>query len=59
VKDFENAKRQPIEATLAAMRVALEARGIGFPFAIDGGETYACGITYSRDSKKPDQTRPS
>jgi transcriptional regulator with XRE-family HTH domain len=51
VKDFENGKRTPIQATLAAMRAVLEGVGIGFPFAIDGGETYACGITFSRPGK--------
>ena len=52
VKDFENGKRAPIEATLTAMRVALEKEGIGFPFALDGGgKAYACGITYSAPEK--------
>lgn len=48
VKDFEAGKRTPIQATLGAMRAVLEAEGIGFPFALDSGETYACGITFSR-----------
>ena len=52
VKDFESGKRTPIQATLAAVRTVLEAEGIGFPFALDGGETYACGITYSNKPKK-------
>jgi transcriptional regulator with XRE-family HTH domain len=51
VKDFENGKRTPIEATLTAMRVALEAAGIGFPFVVENGEKKACGITYSDPSK--------
>jgi predicted transcriptional regulator len=48
VKDFENGKRTPIQATLGAMRTVLEAEGIGFPFVLDGGVSYACGITFSR-----------
>jgi DNA-binding XRE family transcriptional regulator len=51
LKDFENGKRTPIEATQAAMRSALESAGIGFAFALDGGDTYACGITFSRSSE--------
>lgn len=51
VKDFENGKRTPIQATLGAMRSVLEAEGIGFPFALDGGVTCASGITYSRPKK--------
>jgi transcriptional regulator with XRE-family HTH domain len=50
VKDFESGKRTPIPSTQTAMRVALEKAGIGFPFALDGGETYACGITFSKSS---------
>jgi transcriptional regulator with XRE-family HTH domain len=49
VKDFENGKRASIEATLAAMKAALEAAGIGFSFVIDeNGVKEACGITFSR-----------
>lgn len=51
VKDFESGKRTPIQATLAAMRAVLEAEGIGFAFASDDGETYACGITFSKPKK--------
>ena len=51
VKDFESGKRTPIPSTQMAMRAVLEREGIGFPFALDGGETYACGITYSRPQK--------
>ena len=51
VKDFENGKRTPIQATLAAMQAVLEAEGFGFPFAFDGAETYASGITYFRRAK--------
>jgi DNA-binding XRE family transcriptional regulator len=48
VKDFEAGKREPIANNRTAIRIALEQEGIGFPFALDGGETYACGITYSK-----------
>ncbi len=49
VKDFENGKRTPIEATQTAMRVALETAGIGFSFALDGdGKAYASGIVFSK-----------
>jgi DNA-binding XRE family transcriptional regulator len=51
VKDFESGKRAPIQATQTAMRAVLERAGIGFPFALDGGETYACGITFSKAPK--------
>jgi transcriptional regulator with XRE-family HTH domain len=51
VKDFENGKRNPIEATQTAIRVALETAGIGFPFAIENGVKKACGITYSEPEK--------
>ena len=51
VKDFESGKRSPIPSTQTAMRVVLERAGIGFPFALDGGETYACGITFSKAPK--------
>jgi DNA-binding transcriptional regulator YiaG len=42
VRDFEKGRRAPIQATLGAMKVALERKGIGF---VDG-ET--CGITYAK-----------
>jgi DNA-binding XRE family transcriptional regulator len=48
VKDFESGKRTPIPSTQTAMRAVLERAGIGFPFALDGDETYACGITFSK-----------
>ena len=44
VRDFEKGRRVPIGATLAAMRAALEARGIGFAMLVDGK---ACGITFA------------
>ena len=47
VRDFEKGRRTPIGVTLAAMRVALEAVGCGFPFAVFDGKGRACGITYS------------
>lgn len=51
VRDFEKGRRVPISATLAAMRVALEARGIGFVMLVDGKP---CGLTFA----KPDGTSP-
>ena len=45
VKGFEAGKSQPIGATLAAMKAALETAGIDF--VGDGVET-ASGITYTR-----------
>ena len=51
VKDFEGERRSPIEATLMAMRVALEGAGIGFVYRDDGGVTYACGITFADPEK--------
>jgi len=51
VKDFESGKRTPIQATLGAMRAVLEKEGIGFLFAVDDGDSYASGITYSRAKK--------
>jgi hypothetical protein len=51
VKDFESGKRVPIPATLTAMQIALEKTGIAFAFAIESGESRACGITYSAPEK--------
>lgn len=51
VRDFEAGRRVPIANNLGAMRVVLEAAGIGFVFQNDGAETKACGITYA----KPEQ----
>ncbi|WP_253397066.1 helix-turn-helix domain-containing protein [Methylorubrum extorquens] len=45
VRDFEKGRREPIPATLSAMRAALEAQGIVF---LNDGE--ALGITFSRKS---------
>ena len=42
VKDFEGGRRTPIQATLAAMQAALEAKGISF----SDGETL--GVTFRR-----------
>jgi DNA-binding transcriptional regulator YiaG len=47
VRDFEKGRRIPIANNLEAMRAALEARGIGFAFAIEDGQPYACGVTFS------------
>jgi transcriptional regulator with XRE-family HTH domain len=51
VRDFEKGRRTPIENNLAAIRVALERKGLGFVYRDDGGQTKACGITYA----KPEQ----
>jgi transcriptional regulator with XRE-family HTH domain len=48
VKDFELGKRETIPSIRTAIRTALEREGFGFPFALDGGESYACGITFSK-----------
>ncbi len=48
VRDFEKGRRVPISATLAAMRVALEAQGIGFAMLVDGKP---CGITFANPAK--------
>jgi DNA-binding transcriptional regulator YiaG len=44
VKDFEAGKRVPIANNLAAMRVALESRGIGF---VGDDKSATCGVTYT------------
>ncbi|MBB4201175.1 hypothetical protein CCR94_03315 [Rhodoblastus sphagnicola] len=46
VRDFEKGRRIPIGNNLAAIRAALEAKGLGFVYADDAGRTWACGITY-------------
>jgi DNA-binding transcriptional regulator YiaG len=43
VRDFEKGRRAPIPNNLAAMKVELEKRGIGFAFGDDGT---ASGITF-------------
>jgi hypothetical protein len=43
VKDFERGSRNPIANNRAAMKAALEAKGIGFSFDDDGKPT---GITF-------------
>jgi transcriptional regulator with XRE-family HTH domain len=48
IRDFEAGRRVPTANNLKAIRAALEKEGIGFPVAMDGGESYACGISFSR-----------
>jgi len=43
VKGYEGGRSQPIQATLAAMKAALEKEGIEF---VGGGVETASGITY-------------
>ena len=43
VRDFEAGRRRPIQATLAAMQVALETKGIAF---VDDEGTY--GIAHAK-----------
>jgi transcriptional regulator with XRE-family HTH domain len=53
VSEFEKGRRFPIANNLGALRAAFETQGIGFPFAVGDGESYACGITYSLPEKTP------
>jgi len=48
VRDFEVGKRAPIAATQAAMRSALEAKGVRF---VDRGGDGALGVMYSEPMK--------
>jgi hypothetical protein len=48
VKDFEGGRRAPIANNRKAIQAVLEREGFGFPVALDGDETYACGITFSK-----------
>jgi transcriptional regulator with XRE-family HTH domain len=50
VRDFEAGRRVPIANNLTAIRAALEKEGIEFMFSVDGNESYACGITFSKRS---------
>jgi hypothetical protein len=45
VRDFEAGRREPTRNNLTAMRVALEASGVGFVFDDQG---LASGITFAR-----------
>lgn len=47
LKDFESGKRKPVQNNLAAIRVELEKRGIGFVSQLEGESLVACGITFS------------
>jgi ribosome-binding protein aMBF1 (putative translation factor) len=47
VRDFEKGRREPIPATLAAMKAALESAGIAF---VDDGGT--SGISFVKRSKR-------
>ena len=47
VRDFEKGRRVPIGNNLAAIRAALEAKGMGFVYADEGGKSLACGVTYA------------
>jgi ribosome-binding protein aMBF1 (putative translation factor) len=47
VRDFEKGRREPIQATLAAMKAALEAGGIAF---VDDGGT--SGITFTKRKRR-------
>jgi DNA-binding transcriptional regulator YiaG len=46
VRDFEVGKRAPIAATQAAMRAALEAKGVRF---VDRGDDGALGVLYETE----------
>ena len=50
LKDFEAGKREPVANNRRAIQAVLEREGFGFPVALDGDETYACGITFSKRS---------
>ena len=49
VKDFESGRREPIANNRKAIQAVLEREGFGFPVALDGDETYASGITFSKN----------
>jgi DNA-binding transcriptional regulator YiaG len=51
VRDFEKGRRAPIANNLAAIRAVLEAAGIVFVFAVEDGQSYASGITFSKPNK--------
>jgi DNA-binding transcriptional regulator YiaG len=48
LKDFEAGKRDPVANNRKAIQAVLEGKGFGFPVALDGSETYASGITFSK-----------
>jgi len=47
VRDFEKGRRIPIGNNLAAIRAALEAKGMGFVYADADGKSLASGVTYA------------
>jgi transcriptional regulator with XRE-family HTH domain len=52
VRDFEKGRRTPIGNNLAAIRAALEAKGLEFVYRDDGGQSKASGITYAEPEKQ-------
>jgi DNA-binding transcriptional regulator YiaG len=50
LKTFEAGRREPIANNRRAIQAVLEREGFGFPVELDGGETYASGITFKKSS---------
>jgi transcriptional regulator with XRE-family HTH domain len=51
IADYEEEGLVTIADCLEAVRAALEAVGIGFPFLIDKGQFVPCGVNYSPPDK--------